>query len=175
VITSAALGYAQMWFRRTPKSDPAETVRSVRQHVLTVSAADLGLRPIADRAQVWGVVMETGYPEAVATLVILGDGTTSLYFSNGGGVIGAGEHDAVRAAGKILLSSAEDYLDGFTVVAATPLPEVGQVRFYLRTFTGTLSAEANEEDLGEGRHKLSPVFHAAHSVIAAVRESTPSS
>ena len=38
-----------------------------------------------------------------------------------------------------------------------------------------LSAEANEDDLGEGRHKLSPVFHAAHAVISAVRESTTSS
>lgn len=123
----------------------------------------------------WGVIMETGYPEAVATLVVLGDGTTSLYFSNGGGIIGAGEHEVVRAAGEVLLSSAEEYLDDFTVVTATPLPEVGQVRFYLRTFTGTLRAEAHEEDLGESRHKLSPVFHAAHSVIAAVRESTPSS
>ena len=164
-----------MWFRRKPKADPAETIRGLRQHALTVSAAELGLGPTADRPQVWGVVMETGYPEAVATLVVLGEGTTSLYFSNGGGVIGAGEHAAVRAAGQIVLASAEQYLDGFTVTAATPLPGVGQVRFYLRTFTGTLSAEANEQDLGERRHKLSPLFHAAHSVIAAIREATPDS
>jgi hypothetical protein len=161
-------------FRRKSKSDPAETVRRLRQQALTVTATDLGLGPTAGRTQVWGVVMETGYPEAVATLVVFGEGTTSLYFSNGGGIIGAGEHDAVRAAGTILLSSAEEYLDSFTVAAVTPFPGVGQVRFYLRTFKDTLSAEANEEDLGEGRHKLSPLFHAAHSVIAAVRESTPS-
>lgn len=49
----------------------------------------------------------------------------------------------------------------------------GRVRFYLRTFKGTVGAEANEEDLGKGRHILSPLFHTAHSVIAAVRESTP--
>jgi len=73
-----------MWFRRKSKADPAETIRGLRQHALTVSAADLGLGPTADRPQVWGVVMETGYPEAVATLVVLGEGTTSLYFSNGG-------------------------------------------------------------------------------------------
>jgi hypothetical protein len=116
--------------------------------------------------------METGYPEAVATLVVLADGTTSLYFSNGGGVIGAGEHAAVRAAAQNLLSSAEEHLDGFMAVVETPLAHVGQVRFYIRTFNGTLSTEANEDDLGEGRHKLSRVFHAAHSVISAVREST---
>jgi hypothetical protein len=62
-----------MWFRRKSKADPAETIRGLRQHALTVSAADLGLGPTADRPQVWGVVMETGYPEAVATLVVLGE------------------------------------------------------------------------------------------------------
>jgi len=163
-----------MWFRKS-KSDPAEAIRGLRHQALTVEAADLGLGPTADRAHVWGVLMETGYPEAVATLVVFADGTTSLYFSNGGGVIGAGEHDVVRAAGEILLSSAEAHVEDFAMSSGTPLPEVGRVRFYVRTFKGTLSAEANEEDLGEDRHTLSPVFHAAHSVISAVRESTPSS
>jgi hypothetical protein len=119
--------------------------------------------------------METGYPEGVATLVVLADGTTSLYFSNGGGVIGAGTHGGVRAAGEMLLSAAEAHLSNFAAVVETPLPEVRRVRFYLRTFTGTMGAEADEKDLGEGRHTLSPVFHAAHTVISAVRESTPSS
>ena len=117
-----------MWFRRKSKSDGAEVVRGLRQQALTVDAADLGLGPTADRTHVWGVVMETGYPEAVATLVVFGDGTTSLYFSNGGGMVGAGEHDVVRAASKLLLSSAEAHLNGFAVVAETPLPEVGRVR-----------------------------------------------
>jgi hypothetical protein len=114
--------------------------------------------------------METGYAEGVATLVVLADGTTSLYFSNGGGVIGAGTHGAVRAAGEMLLSSAEAHMADFAAVVETPLPEVRRVRFYLRTFTGTMGAEADEKDLGEGRHTLSPVFHAAHAVISAVRE-----
>jgi hypothetical protein len=70
-------------------------------------------------------------------------------------------------------ASVEAHVDDFTAVTETPLPEVGRVRFYVRTFTGTLGADALEDDLGEGRHALSPVFHAAHSVIAAIRESTP--
>ena len=119
--------------------------------------------------------METGYPDAVATLVVLAEGSTSLYFSNGGGVIGAGEHEAVRVASESLLSTAETQQDHLEGVVATPLPEVGRVRFYLRTFAGTVGAEAKEEDLGTGRHILSPLFHSAHAVIAAIRESTPES
>ena len=118
--------------------------------------------------------METGYPQAVATLVVFADGTTSLYFSNGGGIIGAGAHASVRAAGAQLLAVAEQHLATLEKTAATPLPAVGQVRFYVRTFDGTLTAEAKEQDLGARRHALSGLFLAGHAVIAAVRQSTPS-
>jgi hypothetical protein len=162
-----------MWFRRKPKPDPAEAFRGLRQQALTTDAAGLGLGPVAARPHVWGVVMETGYPAAVATLVVFADGTTSLYFSNGGGIIGAGGHAAVRAAGEGLLTAAEGHLADFAAAVGTSLPSVGRVCFYIRTFNGTLSAEASEQDLGEGRHRLSPVFHAGHTVISAIRESTP--
>lgn len=163
-----------MWFRRKPKPDPAEAVRALRQQALTIDAAQLGLAPDARRAHVWGVVMETGYPEAVASLVVFADGTTSLYFSNGGGIIGAGEHASVSAASEALLTAAEAHLARLTPVGATPLPAVGRVRFHVRTFTGTLGAEVSEAEAGEGQHPLSPLFYAAHEVITAVRESTPS-
>jgi hypothetical protein len=162
-----------MWFRRKQQTDPADVVQGLRQQVLTIQANQLGVAPTAERPHVWGVLMETGYSEAVATLVVLADGTTSLYFSNGGGVIGAGTHDAVRVAGECFLSKAEEHVADLPTVSATPLPDVGRVRFYVRTFTGILGAEADQEDLGEGRHELSPLFHAGHAVITAVRESTP--
>jgi hypothetical protein len=93
--------------------------------------------------------------------------------SSGGGIIGAGEHDAVRAASETLLSTAEAHLGDLAAAVVMPLPEVGRVRFCVRTFKGIMGAEASEEDLGEGRHTLSPLFHTAHAVIAAVWESTP--
>ena len=86
-----------MWFRRKPKRDSADVARGLREQALTVDPVALRLEPTPTRPHVWGILMETGYPEGVATLVALGDGTTSLYFGNGGGVIGAGEHDRVRA------------------------------------------------------------------------------
>jgi hypothetical protein len=58
----------------------------------------------------------------------------------------------------------------FKRATTTPMPNVGRVRFYLRTVNGTLTSEAAEEDLGYERHELSPVFHAAHYVISAARE-----
>jgi hypothetical protein len=70
----------------------ADVYRDLRQQVLTLDPAKIGL-PSSDKNQIHGVLMETGYPEAVATLVTIADGTVSLYFSNGGGIIGVGQHE----------------------------------------------------------------------------------
>ena len=161
-----------MWFSRKPKPDPIHVARDLRDRALGVEPATLGLSPTEDHAHVWGVLMETGYPGAVVTLVALADGTASLYFSSGGGVIGAGEHASVRKAVDGILTAAEAHLATFVTTATTPLPEIGRVRFYVRTFTGMLSGEAGEADLGYNRHPLSPVFHAGHCVITAVREAS---
>ena len=51
--------------------------------------------------------MEMAFPEGAATLVSLADGTTSMYTSTGGGVIGGGAHDAVVQAGRAFLLELE--------------------------------------------------------------------
>jgi hypothetical protein len=163
-----------MWFRRKPKADPSEVTRDLRNQALGVDAATLGIRPTTAHARIWGVLMETGYPAGVATLVAFGDGTASLYFSGGGGIIGAGEHAPVREATQAFLREADEHLSGFVPTGTTPLPAVGRVRFYLRTFGGTLVGEASEQDLGDKHHPLSPLFYSGQSVITAMREATDS-
>ena len=161
-----------LWPWRKAKPDPKETMRGLREQALTRSASQLGLSPLPDRAHVFGILMETGYAEGVASLVALAEGSTSLYFSNGGGIIGAGEHASVRRALPPFFAAAEAHLTSFTPATSTPLPDQGRVRFYLRTFEGTLTAEADEQDLGHMKHDLSPVFHAGHAVIAAMRQAS---
>ena len=157
-----------MRFRRKPRLDPAETARQLREHAFSVTAAELGLRPSPGGSRVWAVLMESGYPEAVASLVSLADDTTSLYFSNGGGVIGGGQHASVRGAAQKFLETAESHIEKFAPAAEHPLPRRGRVRFYVRTFDGLLTAEADEREL-EQPHALSPIFHAGHAVIAELQ------
>ncbi|HET9252498.1 MAG TPA: hypothetical protein VFP58_10325 [Candidatus Eisenbacteria bacterium] len=145
-------------------------MKQLRDLALRVSASDLELEPTEERPHVWGAIMELGYPTGIATLMTLAEGTTSLYFSNGGGVIGAGEHEAVREAGEMFLDAVQAQLSGFQSVNETPTPRIGRVRLYVRTFDGTLGIEAHEDDLASDLHPLSPVFQAAHAVIAAIRE-----
>jgi hypothetical protein len=155
---------------REEKSTPAEVAAGLREQAFAVQPEQVGARQMAGQNSAWGVFMETGYAKAVASLVTFIDGTTSMYFSNGGGVIGAGQHAQVREASKALLDSANAYLREFNPVAEHPLPSVGSVRFYARTFAGLQSIEAPEIELGEGRHRLSPLFYAGHRVIASLRQ-----
>jgi hypothetical protein len=148
--------------------ETAEIYQNLRGRVFSVEPAELGLKPTAGN-RVWGVLMETGYSEAVATLVVLAEGTVSLYFSNGGGMIGLGEHKKPRAVAKALLDSAPDYVRHCTSTSAYPLPTKGSTRFYLLTFDGVFTTEAPEDDFGYNRHALSPLFHRAHELIAAAR------
>jgi hypothetical protein len=156
--------------KRSP--DPSEASRGLRNVALSSTAQDLGLAPSSEHPNVFGLLMETGFPEGAATLTVFAEGSSSLYFSNGGGVIGAGQHEAVRKTHGFLFREAEAQLPAFDPVKDKELPVAGRVRFYLLTFGGTLGAEANEDDLGNMRHPLSRLFHAAHATIAAIPESS---
>lgn len=54
----------------------------------------------------------------------------------------------------------------------TSLPNIGDVRFLVHTFDGLRGGAAAECELREGTHPLTPLFLAAHRLIAAIRERT---
>ena len=146
----------------SPDYAPAEVYCGLRDQALRMAAAQ-GTGPVA-------ALMETGYPGAVATLVAMADGTTSVYLSTGGGVIGAGTHPPVATAAAAFLKAAAEHVGHMEPATAYPLPLPNCTRFYVLTATGTFTAEAGDDDLGHNREPLSPVFHLAHAVISAVRE-----
>ncbi|MGH8018926.1 MAG: hypothetical protein ACREIA_11640 [Opitutaceae bacterium] len=155
-------------FGATPASTykTVEIYDSLRSQVLSLRPEQVGAKK---EDQVIAVLMETGYPEAVATLVSVVDGAASLYFSSGGGIIGGGENERPNAASMKLVRLSASFLRSMSKAETTPLPKKGFTRFYVVTPSGLLTAEAKEEDLGEGRHALSPLFHAAHELITEVR------
>lgn len=142
---------------------------SLRRLVLSTSPADLGLTVDADRERVYGVLMETGHDAAVVMIVSLIDGTTSLYVSTGGGTIGAGEQEPVAEATRAFVAMAQVFVGQTEPTTTFDLPDLGRVRFHLLTVGGGRTAEAGEDDLGVGRHALSPLFHAGQDVITEIR------
>lgn len=132
-----------------------------------------GLRTLALEARIAGAqasvaLMEINLGQGMATLAVLADGTTSLYLSTGGGVLGAGEHESVRQAAHVFLQTALAHAASMQETEERPLPSAHHVRFYLVTNEALLTTEVAEQELARGGHPLSDLFAQGHKVIAAV-------
>ena len=150
------------------ESDPAEVSAGLRRLALNLTAASLG--PAAPpNPPVIALLMESGMPSAAATLAGVADGTTSLYYSTGGGVIGAGNRPEIAAATHRWLQASGPFLEHLSPIGDPPLPAEGMVQFVAVTPGGLLGAVAPIAELGERRHALSPLFYAGHGVIAQIR------
>lgn len=141
----------------------------LRHQALNADAAALGMAPSDRFPNVFGVVMDTAYEIGVATLVAFADGTTSLYTSTGSGIIGGGAHAQVVKAVRALLRIAEDHRSEFSPDPSDEPPPVGSVTMRLLLFSGRVAVTEEETALGEGQRATSPLFHAAHAVIAELR------
>lgn len=133
--------------------------------------------PPAPGGEPHAVVMDWGLDGGTATLVAFNDGTTSLYLDTGGGVIGAGAHEAVRRAAESFRAEADAVRDQFTAVRADDpftMPPSDAVTFYLVTDSATLRVGPIESRLlSAGTHPLATLGERAQAVIAAIRQASP--
>ncbi len=160
-------------FRRREKAEHRSvsgTYEGVRERLFGMDPADLGLRLEQGGNPVWALLMETAYEEAVVSLLATAEGTVSLYFSNGGGIIGLGQHAGpARIAGE-LIDAAPEYLTECEPTEDKSLPRVGMTRIYMLTFDKTFAVEQPDETLADGKHAMSPFYENAQELIAAVRD-----
>ena len=158
---------ARVSARSKTSASPAEAVAALRLMALEAPPSKLVAKPVGEEP--WAVIMETGYGNAVASIVCLVDGSASLYLSSGGGVIGGGDHEAVGAVAKRLVGTAGRFVKMLAPTSTFPLPADGHTRFYVRVREKVLTAEATEKELGEGNHGLSPLFFAGQEVVTQLR------
>jgi hypothetical protein len=147
----------------------ADVYPGLRSQALHGSRASFGLSEPASPSSPWGALMEIGMDNGTATLVALSDGNASLYLSTGGGYIGGIGHESVRTAAQRMVTVAAEFQGSMKAVKNSPPPKSGRVAFYALTDKGVLSAEALEEDLGNGRSPLSKLFFAGQDVITQYR------
>jgi hypothetical protein len=145
----------------------------MRAQALALKPSSVGLKPEA--GPMWGFVMDvvTSDTEWYA-LVVLADGSTSLYTSSTFGIIGGGAHETVREAGRLLWETADRLLDVFPASDDTALPPVGSTALRLLRFDGPRVLVGADDVLGSGQHPASPVFYAAHEVLGRLRLVTQS-
>lgn len=118
----------------------------------------------------WGVVADTAMSDTDwHCLVVLADGTASMYTSGAFGIIGAGTDGRVRAASERLLRTVERDVGLFAPSNDNGIPTPGEVAIRALTFGGPAVLVVPEEELASGRHAASPLFFGVHEVITQMR------
>lgn len=150
-----------------------EVYLGLRNQALKVTTASLDVE--ADpNAPILAVLMEMGLSDAVATFACFRDGSASLYLSTGGGVIGGGSHESVRAACLEMLSLtnkyAKDFIAACTPVSHFPFPGEGEIFFYLVTSGAVHLARCREDALSAQRDPFSALYNNCHAVMTELRQ-----
>jgi hypothetical protein len=138
----------------------------LRDLMLKGSREKFGIAAPSKPTEPWGVLMDWGIPAGSATVVALVDGSASVYLSSGGGFLGGGQsHESIRGAAKQAVEAAKEVQPLMHPSADYPLPQRGQVTFYLLTDSGVFGAGASEDDLKSHRSPLYKLGDAAQKVI----------
>lgn len=146
-----------------------DTRAAMRQRLLTGKAADFHVE-LPKGKQVWGVVMEMGYPnDATVSVIALADGRASISLSTSPEVISGADRERVEKAARHVTQAAEEAAPHLANATSFPVPKLDEVTFYLLTRGGVVTETATQEELAGGAHPLSPLFMAAQDVITVSR------
>lgn len=155
-------------------ADPRRGAPTLREVLLASKATDYGLTPTPELPHVWAALMELQVSGTVVSLVAVADGSTSMYFGNGGGILGGNAHEKVRAANRKFLAGVERFFVAKAFVARDRPVDVmkGAVAFAVLTHDGLVVARDTEDRLKTKVSPLWPLFFLGHALIAALRVST---
>lgn len=148
------------------------TYVSMRKLAFTFSHEDMGVR-MGNDYQVYGAVVDMGVDNInTATMICFMDGTTSLYFSNGGGIIGAGKHEAVN---KAVLTFLENCFQALPITklaeSIDALPKENHHTFYLFTKAGIFSIDMDLRDAQKSK-EAQLLFSQSQMVLNEIRKSS---
>ncbi len=120
---------------------------------------------------VFGAVVDMPVSEATVSLFCSFDGTVSLYFSNGGGLLGSGqEYETVSKAGREFLYNASQTLSYLSTVTDTTFVKKDITVVYLLASQGIYKMEYDMNQNQSEEYK-SFLNHLIQRVLNALRDS----
>lgn len=125
--------------------NPIDVYQGLRDMALNAMSQGMP-KPPEEHGDVYGMVIDIPQGVGYATLIAMADSTTSMYLSNGGGIIGAGQkYPAVAKASQALLVRAQHCKNSFLEQSSNNLPPPGTVRFHLLTESGKSCLDITED------------------------------
>jgi hypothetical protein len=155
------------------KGKPANPYGGLRAMALRAADLDLPSRS-GGHPDVVGVVVDIPDKGGYATVVAMADGSTSLYTSVGGGLIGGGEHRPVAAANARLLKEAQSQLPRLRPSDSTEHPAARTVRIFVVTPEGRRVADLQTDEFWSSHGgRWESLVEATQGVITALRKVDP--
>ena len=171
----ASLG-AALSLSRADALSPREMSAELRLLALKATPGSLGLDPSAFARTAWGTVVDISRAQGgTMTIACLASGNTSIYFSEGGGVLGAGSNAAVVAAAAELINEASRRLLDIPSSQVTNLPPAGSVAFIGLFSSGRRRVTEAESGLASGKSPLSQTYRLAQQVFIAAQKTQSAS
>ena len=116
-----------------------------------------------------GIITDLHMGQGIATVTSFITGDASIYFSSGGGIIGAGRHESVQKVVKQYIAYGQAYLAKARATQETPLPESRMVNFYFLTKGGIFVGQESMASLENGTSEWAPLFKEANKVLTQLR------
>lgn len=150
-----------------------QTSLNLRELAFKTNIRDLqGVKPIGDY-RIFGSIMELGKVQGFVSICCFITGDASIYFSNGGGMLGGINHQIVKDASLKYIKSSLNFITKFEKTNHYPFPKAEQTNFYILTQDGVYTAQASTNMLGNNKSELSTLFFAGQEVITAYRMIKP--
>lgn len=141
----------------------------LRNLALNISPDELGVKLDKDD-QVYGAVVDMDINGNVATMACLIDGTASLYFSTGGGILGSGQHESVHKAVVSYLVSIHQVLHIMNLTNNFDAkPQPNHHVFYLLTRTGVYMFDLDINDDNKSK-EAQYLFALSQMVLNEIRK-----
>ena len=122
--------------------------------------------------ETYGVIMDVGLSKGIATIASFRTGDASLYGSGGGAILGGINHKNVADASKEFVNVSGSYVQYMEKVSDYPLPQKGEIIFYVLTRDGVYMGKDTDTNLSEGKSRFSPLFVAGNNLITEIRKTT---
>ena len=161
-------------FRKKSKANPSSianqnTFDGLREMALSASS-DSFEAPSQTRNGIFGVVIDVPTAQGSIALVTFSDGTSSIYTTTGGGIIGGGAHAVVKDASSKLLDQLALVSEEFNFENDGEAPPPEFVRFHVLALNGRSFADLQVEHFWKpSTSALNPVVAASQNLISAMR------
>ncbi len=160
-------------FRKKQKQESSDRDRvnmynPMRNMAFNIKPEDLGVTLDSDD-QVYGSIIDMNTGNGIATMVCFIDGTASLYFSSGGGIIGSGQYENVRKAVGSYLISIHQVLPILRVTEDyNYIPQDNHHIFYLFTLNGKYTIDIDIKNIDTNEKKF--LFSLSQMVLKEIRK-----